>query len=81
MWPSNRMTVREALESLAQFNIGLRAYGSLQYQLFYREDKHLRETRLIDNLEECVDVARDMRMERNEQQAGDTSFMRLAGVM
>lgn len=76
-----RVTVAEALASLAQFNIGLRRYGSLQYQLFYREDNDFRHARLIDELEECIDVARDMRMERNEQQAGDISFMRVAGVM
>lgn len=62
--PQPRVTVAEALASLAQFNIGLRRYGSLQYQLFYREDKHFDDARLIDELEECVDVARDMRLAR-----------------
>lgn len=76
-----RVTVAEALASLAQFNIGLRRYGSLQYQLFYREDDTFQYARLIDELEECVDVARDMRIERNEQQAGDISFLHLARAM
>ncbi len=59
-----RVTVAEALASLAQFNIGLRRYGSLQYQLFYREDSTFQHARLIDELEECIDVARDMRLAR-----------------
>lgn len=81
MWPSNRMTVHEALVSLAQFNIGLRRFGSLQYQLFYREDNTFIEAHLIDELEECVDVARDMRMSRNAHQSGDTTFINLARAM
>lgn len=78
--PLERMTVIEAITALDQFNIGLRRWGSLQYQLFYREDTTFKEARTIDELEECVEVARQMRMERNEKQAGDNTFISLVSV-
>lgn len=69
-----RTTVAEALASMAQYNIGLRRYGSLQYQLFYREDKNNVHSRLIDELEDCVEVAHDMRTVRNREQSGDVTW-------
>lgn len=63
-WPSNRMTIREAMDRLSEYRIGIRRYGSLQWQLFRLEDENLEDVRTIDELEECVDVARDMRQDR-----------------
>lgn len=73
------MTVREAIIDLEQYRIGVRMYGSLQYQLFYREDSmSMGTSRLIDTLDECIDVAIDMRAQRDIEQAGDNSFIKAA---
>ena len=65
------MVVCEAINILSKYRIGLRHYGSLQWQLFYREDGTNQHSRLVDSLEEAVSLAPIMRHERDEEQSGD----------
>ena len=69
------MLLREAIDLAFNHAIIIRQYGSLQYQLSYREDgKATGESRLCDSLEEAMELIPQMRKERDEEQSGDVRF-------
>lgn len=66
------LSLHEAIQRCGVYNVGFRVYGSLQYQVFYREDRNHQESRLVDwDLDDVVLTASRMRKERNELQSGD----------
>lgn len=60
------LTIREAMQRLGQYNIKLERFGSLQWRLSYREDSNHDNSRLVDDLDDAVIVAADMRFQRTQ---------------
>lgn len=70
-------TLREAHNRCAHYNMGFRVYGSLQAQIFFREDRNDKYSVLIDyDLDDVVLTASRMRKERDEEQSGDSLLRR-----
>lgn len=59
------MTLREAMLKLDALNMRIRTYGSLQYQIFFREDECIKDACLCDTLEEAILIGHEMRKRRN----------------
>lgn len=72
------VSIREAINIAFKNNMKIDRYGSLQYQVMCREDLTVEHSRLVDSLEEAVEIMPEMRRERNEeyeQQQGDKSWL------
>lgn len=64
------ITVAEAIRRLDINNMAMRRYGSLQWQVYFREDKVQNETNtyLTDDLDDAVIEASKMRKHRTDMQ-------------
>lgn len=70
-------TIREAINIAYENGMKIELYGSLQYRVSHREDESLVHSRLVDSLQEAIDIIPDMRQERRELaalQSGDVVF-------
>lgn len=68
------MLLREAIDTAILHRMTIRRYGSLQYQVGYREDMTLEHSSLCDTLEEAAELIISKRLERDEQEQGDKKW-------
>ena len=60
------LTIRETMTRLEVNRMGMRRFGSLQWQIFFREDATNEHSVLVDDLEDVVIQAGRMRKEREQ---------------
>lgn len=65
------MLLRDAIDLGIKYRMIVRRYGSLQWQVGFREDITLEHSSLCDTLEEAAELIVSKRLEREEQEQGD----------
>lgn len=65
------MLLRDAIDLGIKYRMTIRRYGSLQWQVGFREDTTLEHSSLCDTLEEAAELIVSKRLEREEQEQGD----------
>lgn len=68
------MLLRDAIDLGIKYRMIVRRYGSLQWQVGFREDITLEHSSLCDTLEEASELIISKRLEREEQEQGDKKW-------